>query len=129
MSPSKQHFLFLLIFIFIVRSQVLNPLTNCLGNCMHCAPADLSLCKGPLPCQSGYYTAPNGTCLLAPSREVLLSFIQLLWAQLGERTTKNIPVVSESWGDSTKQVACEYNSPSGKKYIDALGLFGGVTML
>ena len=55
--------------------------------------------------------------------------MQLLWAQLGERTSDSTPVVSESWGDSTKQVLCEYNSPSGKKYIDALGLFGGVTML
>ena len=50
MSPSKHHFLFLLIFIFIVRSQVLKPLTNCLGNCMQCAPADLALCKGLQPC-------------------------------------------------------------------------------
>ena len=130
MNPSKQHFLFLLLITFIVRSQVLNPIGNCLGNCVNCAYSDLSACKGGLSCEWGYYIdSPNGTCTLAPSKEVFNGSIQLIWSQLGERTAKNVPPVSESWGDSTKQIACEYNSPSGKKYIDALGLFGGVAML
>jgi hypothetical protein len=52
-----------------------------------------------------------------------------LWSQLGERSTLGNAPVSESWGDSTKQTVCEYNSTTGKKYIDVLGLFSGVTML
>ncbi len=71
MHPSKQHFLFVLVLTFIVESQVLTPVSNCLGNCVHCAPNDLALCKGTLACEWGYYmNATNGICVLNPAKHV-----------------------------------------------------------
>lgn len=71
MHQSKQHFLFVLLITFIVESQVLSPVSNCLGNCVNCAPNDLAICKGALPCEWGYYmNSDNGTCDLTPAKQV-----------------------------------------------------------
>lgn len=50
MYPSKHHFLFVLLSSFIVRSQVLNPLTHCLANCLTCPPNSLATCTGQQSC-------------------------------------------------------------------------------
>lgn len=71
MTISKQHFLFVLICSLIVESQVLSPVTNCLGRCLTCDPLSLSDCQAPSACEWGYYNPiGNGTCLSIPTAKV-----------------------------------------------------------
>jgi hypothetical protein len=68
MAISKQHFLLVLICSLIVESQVLSPVSNCLGHCLTCDPLSLTHCQAPLACEWGFYDpSANGTCLLNPT--------------------------------------------------------------
>ena len=59
----------------------------------------------------------------------ILHPIQITWTQLGERNDGSPVPKAESWGESSKQSVCSYNSASGKKAIDILGIYSGVSML
>ena len=73
MTLSKVSFLFVLFFIISVKTQVLDAATHCLGNCNICDPLNLAICKGPQPCEWGFYDPQqNGTCSPSPSTKVLL---------------------------------------------------------
>ena len=46
MKMSKVSFLFVLFISFTVKSQVINAVTYCLGNCDTCDPLNLAQCQG-----------------------------------------------------------------------------------